>query len=360
MANTNNKTIQIMNNETAFTSNMTNSVVVGVLSYAYLNDMKPSLFEEKEFANSNIASAAFNQSKIKSYHYQRYPTSQEQTSVFRYMPTVFNYSSDTRFSFYSLPRIIRTHQYNSNYTIFGFLKSSYSRKENRQMIRKTFLNFETIPELKDKVKIFFIIGHNGDSTAINTLLEEQEQYNDLVITNVVDTYQNLTIKTMMAEDLFISLNITSEYYMSIDDDVCVDFRRIISILPTFPKTKFYGGSILKAIPSDDPMGVHGVSSKLLPNPIHFAVGPAYIISKDVIECHIKKLKEMKGLFHVDDAFIGYISSLCEAFPKSIPRWMGRGQSMVGHSMKFSSREYCTAHSLKKHQELYEVCSSVYK
>ncbi|KAK8795639.1 hypothetical protein WA158_000296 [Blastocystis sp. Blastoise] len=332
----------------------------GALSYGYLNGTIPPLYQEIDIAQPADLYKGLDINYIQSYHYQL--SSEEDPSVQTDQPYIHRYyefPSTRHFSFYSFPKFENPKHPFDGYMMVGFIKTHWKRNQNRNVIRSTYLDFNKAPILKNRFKLFFVIALSYDKSQIPILLKEQETYNDLIILNTIDTYNNLTLKTLMMEDLFVALNSTTPYYMSIDDDVCVDLYAIYRFLSSRIRRNLYIGSILKEMPTKTLNTKHSIPFCVLPKRIRFAFGPAYIMSRDVVNCHVQYIRMVNGFYHVDDAFVGYLSKLCGIQVHSLGNWMGQGQNMVGHSKEFVSRGYYVANGLGRADHLNEVCASVY-
>ncbi|KAK8814233.1 hypothetical protein WA158_008095 [Blastocystis sp. Blastoise] len=332
-------------------------MVYGVLSYAYLNGTIPKLYEEIDIAQPAELYKNLDLSIMQPYHYQK--SHQISKHYFEYTPETYDIPITRHFSVYSFPTFDNPKHPFDDLLLVGFIKAAPDRFGNRQMIRKSYLNFDKVPMLMNKIKIYFVSTPTDDKVLTTKLLEEQRTYNDLILVNTIDTYSNLTLKTLIMEDLFVAFNSTSKYYMSMDDDTCVDLYQIYLDILIYDKTKFYFGKHLTQYPTDQLIKKHSVPYDVLDNGLKFAFGPSYIMSRDVVFCHIQYIRQLYGFFHVDDLLVGYISSLCGIAPQQSNRWMCSAVKMIGQSLEFPKRNCTTAYGLGKPEQFNEVCISVY-
>ena len=70
--------------------------------------------------------------------------------------------------------------------------------------------------------LVFIVGLQEDKMA--DLEEESDQNGDLVITEHMDSYNNLTLKTMAAFDWMLTFCPQTEYLLKTDDDMFIQVR----------------------------------------------------------------------------------------------------------------------------------------
>ena len=70
--------------------------------------------------------------------------------------------------------------------------------------------------------LVFIVGLQEDKMA--DLEEESDQNGDLVITEHLDSYNNLTLKTLAAFDWMLTFCPQTEYLLKTDDDMFIQVR----------------------------------------------------------------------------------------------------------------------------------------
>ncbi|KIH57743.1 hypothetical protein ANCDUO_12063 [Ancylostoma duodenale] len=60
------------------------------------------------------------------------------------------------------------------------------------------------------------------------LIAEQEQYNDLIVTDVEESYENLVLKVYSVMVFFQQYCISATFLMKVDDDVLIHLDRMFS------------------------------------------------------------------------------------------------------------------------------------
>ena len=198
--------------------------------------------------------------------------------------------------------------------LYTFVISEPSHYEHRRLIRSGWLNKAKFPVLQT----VFILGLSFNPE-INTLVrQESELHNDIVQANFMDTYLNLTLKTMVGMK-WVSLDIIKNrkqvnYVMKLDENVIVNSKSLIEFLNKTARNdkatlqrKMICHKIRKAPVQRDPSDKFGVSKDEYPNdryPIYCA-GPAYIMSSDVPnEIYNLTLQKQTRLFNYEDVFVG--------------------------------------------------------
>ena len=97
---------------------------------------------------------------------------------------------------------------------------------NLIIIRTTWSNRHVSPHLRH----VFIIGNTNNKTINEKLSQEYDQYEDIVQEDFLDTYKNLTIKTMSAIKWASKYCFNTKYVLKIDDDMIINSPRLINYL----------------------------------------------------------------------------------------------------------------------------------
>ena len=99
----------------------------------------------------------------------------------------------------------------------------------RSAIRQTWAN---ISELPRNVKVVFILGQADNATQQFKIQEESNKYGDIVQESFVDTYQNLTIKSLMLLKWFEQNCHQTQYVMKSDDDMYINLQKLNDLVKT--------------------------------------------------------------------------------------------------------------------------------
>lgn len=87
------------------------------------------------------------------------------------------------------------------------------------------------------VKRVFMIGQPHDGATFTKLLAEFDQHRDLVVGNFVDSYRNLTLKSIMALKWISTYCANARYAVKADDDVFVNMAEVTSLIHNLPERK---------------------------------------------------------------------------------------------------------------------------
>nr|XP_023957784.1 beta-1,3-galactosyltransferase 2-like isoform X1 [Chrysemys picta bellii]XP_023957789.1 beta-1,3-galactosyltransferase 2-like isoform X1 [Chrysemys picta bellii]XP_042696623.1 beta-1,3-galactosyltransferase 2-like isoform X1 [Chrysemys picta bellii]XP_042696624.1 beta-1,3-galactosyltransferase 2-like isoform X1 [Chrysemys picta bellii]XP_042696625.1 beta-1,3-galactosyltransferase 2-like isoform X1 [Chrysemys picta bellii]XP_042696626.1 beta-1,3-galactosyltransferase 2-like isoform X1 [Chrys len=111
-------------------------------------------------------------------------------------------------------------------------------KQHREAIRKTWGNESVVPGIK--VVRLFMLGVNSKEQN-EALLRESSQYHDIIQQDFLDTYKNLTLKTIMGLKWVAAYCGGANFVMKTDSDVFVNTEYLIQRLlrPLMPPPQYY-------------------------------------------------------------------------------------------------------------------------
>jgi hypothetical protein len=179
--------------------------------------------------------------------------------------------------------------------IASFVLSSPNRKESRQIIRKTWGSI---------LHPLFVIGIDQNNTQIiDEIKVEAEEYDDIIMEDFIDSYDNLTLKTGFAMKHFIKYFSESTYFMKIDDDVNLNLRKLYENLNESPENSLIGFITKNSPPVRDINDKWFISTceynrKTYPN---YLQGPLYLIPGQFIDPIFQQANQMNS-FKIEDVF----------------------------------------------------------
>ncbi|KAL7833926.1 hypothetical protein AOLI_G00288860 [Acnodon oligacanthus] len=180
--------------------------------------------------------------------------------------------------------------------------------EARNAIRSTWGN-ESVVQNKT-ITVVFSLGLPGIETEKQQkeLRLESERYHDLIQSDFMDTYLNLTIKTMVIMDWLATRCLQASYAMKVDSDMFLNLENLINLLlaPDTPKENYMTGKIMWNIPV-----IRDDSSKwYVPRELYaedyyptYPLGMGYVFSNDLSQKIVEVSKEIKP-FNIEDAYVG--------------------------------------------------------
>ena len=98
-------------------------------------------------------------------------------------------------------------------------------------------------------QVVFLVGQQVNSTHQEQLRSEAEQYGDIVQEAFIDTYANLTVKSLMLLKWFTQHCDNTQYVMKADDDMYINLVKLYELVQANKKPQLLMGSLIcNAIP----------------------------------------------------------------------------------------------------------------
>lgn len=172
------------------------------------------------------------------------------------------------------------------------ITSAHSHQDARLSIRQTWGHYGT----RRDVAIAFILGRTNNKTLENYLNQENYIYGDLIRGHFVDSYNNLTLKTISALEWVDHNCPQAKFVLKTDDDMFINVPKLMAFLDKHQKDKrvIYGRLAKKWKPIRNKKSKYYVSNGQFAAMIFppFTTGPAYVMSADVIhDLYIKALQQ---------------------------------------------------------------------
>ena len=115
---------------------------------------------------------------------------------------------------------------NKNNLLLFTILTRIDNFDRRQLIRSLWSNHT----LKFNFNYVFMIGQSSNETLNQFVMNEFTKYGDIVQENFIDSYYNLTLKTIMSFKWVSKYCSNSVYSVKIDDDVVVNFNLVTNYL----------------------------------------------------------------------------------------------------------------------------------
>lgn len=188
--------------------------------------------------------------------------------------------------------------------------------KDRHIIRNTW-GTEKVVSGKN-IALFFLLGLGKQDE--KDLLEESKQHGDLIQSNFVDSYKNLTIKTMVMLEWLDTYCSEATYAMKIDSDMFLNLPKLIDMLKNTPKTNYLTGLVeRRAI-----VHRHSDSKWFVPYEIYsrnvyppYVLGLGYVLSVDLAKKLLKASHSVKALY-IEDVYLGMCLQHLKLYPADPP------------------------------------------
>ncbi|XP_017558970.1 beta-1,3-galactosyltransferase 2-like [Pygocentrus nattereri] len=183
----------------------------------------------------------------------------------------------------------------------------------RDAIRQTWGN-ESIAEGVGFVRLFLLGIREGLTTSqLQSSIEaESQQYHDIIQQNYIDSYYNLTIKTLMGMHWIATYCPGASYVMKTDSDMFINTEYLIQKLlnPSLPprqeKRKYFTGYLMRGYsPNRNKHSKWYMSPELYPSKRYptFCSGTGYVFSGDLAELIYRASLSIRRL-HLEDVYVG--------------------------------------------------------
>ncbi|XP_063977178.1 beta-1,3-galactosyltransferase 1-like isoform X2 [Diachasmimorpha longicaudata] len=189
--------------------------------------------------------------------------------------------------------------------------SAVGNQQQRMAIRDTWASETDLNSYNSTaIKVVFLLGQSDNETLNNSILEESHEYGDIVQEKFIDTYNNLTIKSVMLLKWVTTNCPQATYLMKTDDDMYINIDNLVKALKSRPQSSgtLIGALICHARPILDPKNKwytpkYMFSEKMYPN---YLSGTGYVMSVDVAS-KLYQSALSTPLLHLEDV---YITGLC--------------------------------------------------
>ncbi|XP_049329235.1 beta-1,3-galactosyltransferase 2-like [Astyanax mexicanus] len=180
--------------------------------------------------------------------------------------------------------------------------------ESRNAIRSTWGNDDLV---KDRtVLVLFLLGlpsGNDSKAQQRRIYEENLQHQDLLQSTFIDSYRNLTIKTMVMLEWLKDRCPQAFFAVKVDDDMLLNIKDLVRMLlnPDTPHSNYITGRVWhNNVVIRDPDSKFYIPPEVYPNDVFppYPLGMCYIMSMDLPEKILKVSKEIKPIF-IEDAYI---------------------------------------------------------
>jgi len=124
---------------------------------------------------------------------------------------------------------------NQNVTLLIMVAISIDKFSNRALLRATWYNKYLVSGLR----VIFLVGMSSNSTLNEKIKEEFHMYHDIVRENFIDSYRNLTIKTIMGIKWASIYCSNAKFYMKSDDNILLNTYRLVKFLENNQNTNTF-------------------------------------------------------------------------------------------------------------------------
>ncbi|XP_060742936.1 beta-1,3-galactosyltransferase 2-like isoform X1 [Tachysurus vachellii] len=180
-------------------------------------------------------------------------------------------------------------------------------REARDAVRNTWGSEKMV---MDKiVRVFFILGQpgpEGREELQQKILHESKEYHDIIQSDFLDSYKNLTIKTMVIMNWLTTYCQNASYAMKIDSDMFLNVNVLMNMLLNAPRENYMTGLVARgAIVLRNPQSKWFLPKDVFPEDFYppYALGLGYVLSMDIPEKLLEGSKHVKPVY-IEDVYLG--------------------------------------------------------
>ncbi|KAE9413988.1 hypothetical protein Angca_006172 [Angiostrongylus cantonensis] len=198
--------------------------------------------------------------------------------------------------------------------IVATVLSRVDRFENRQAIRDSWASAQHSLSVKTgRVVTYFLLSEPNSIHDFLMVRKEQKKHNDLIVTSLTESYQNLVYKVYASIVFHQQYCPLASFLMKIDDDVGIHIDRMLNLwnIDKNASMSLYGHLIENVLPIRDPNSKWFVSEHVWPNQ-HFptyCAGSTYLMGRSAGRAILDEARNFPP-FEIEDLF--YTGILAES------------------------------------------------
>ncbi|XP_042349783.1 beta-1,3-galactosyltransferase 2-like [Plectropomus leopardus] len=181
-------------------------------------------------------------------------------------------------------------------------------REARDAIRNTWGKETTV--LGQVVRHYFLLGlskeEDGTEAFKKQVLQESQRYHDILQSDFLDSYNNLTIKTMLMFEWLGSHCPKTSYAMKVDSDMFLNVHNLVDMLLKAPRHRYMTGMVMRgAAVHRDPTSKWFMPVSAFPEPTYppYAMGLGYVFSLDLPGKIVAASAHVKAVY-IEDVYVG--------------------------------------------------------
>ncbi|XP_048145751.1 beta-1,3-galactosyltransferase 2-like [Corvus hawaiiensis] len=176
----------------------------------------------------------------------------------------------------------------------------------RDAVRRTWGNESAVPGLS-VLRLFLLGVHPVFGAELRPVLQEEDKlHGDLLQQDFLDTYNNLTLKTLMGLEWVSRFCPNATYVMKADHDVFLNLEFLAGRLLQPLRTNFMTGYVYRWTgPLRNPAYKWFVPREVYPNDTYppYCGGPGYVLSGDLAR-RVFAVAQTLPAINMEDAFVG--------------------------------------------------------
>lgn len=203
--------------------------------------------------------------------------------------------------------------------IAAFIPSAVDNNEKRFALRQTWARRQ------EQIRFIFVLGKSLNNSILNSkIIEESNKYGDIVQGDFLDTYQNLTLKTIFGLKWMSVYCQNAQFLLKVDDDIVVNTHLLLNYFQSNLHTQatMFGRVYDKAYPFRDKGYKWYVSFEEYAGDFYpkYCAGKAYLMTQDLASKMVESTKLVKP-FIFEDVYVGMLAEYLKISFRHIAEFM---------------------------------------
>ncbi|XP_029973575.1 beta-1,3-galactosyltransferase 2-like [Salarias fasciatus] len=181
-------------------------------------------------------------------------------------------------------------------------------REARDAIRNTWGKETSV--LNRVVSHYFLLGlsagRDGTEPVEGAVLEESREHHDILQSDFLDSYHNLTIKTMVMFEWLSTHCPNTSYAMKVDSDIFLNVHKLVDMLLTAPRRRYVTGLVARgALVLRFHQSKWFVPASVFPDPVYppYVLGLGYVFSLDLTRAILEAAPHVRAIY-IEDVYVG--------------------------------------------------------
>ncbi|KAM9850227.1 beta-1,3-galactosyltransferase 1-like isoform 3-T3 [Aulostomus maculatus] len=141
---------------------------------------------------------------------------------------------------------------------------------------------------------------------IMNVFQESQEHRDILQSDFLDSYNNLTIKTMLMFEWLSAHCPQTSYAMKIDTDIFLNVHNLVAMLSEAPRQRYLTGLVVRDAPVlRDHNSKWFLPTSAFPESTYppYALGLGYVFSLDLCKLIVEASKDVKAVY-IEDVYVG--------------------------------------------------------
>uniref|UniRef100_A0A182J347 Hexosyltransferase n=1 Tax=Anopheles atroparvus TaxID=41427 RepID=A0A182J347_ANOAO len=208
-------------------------------------------------------------------------------------------------------------------TLLILVTSAPTHREQRLAIRQSWGHYGS----RRDISIGFIVGQTNEARVEDQLAAESYMYSDLIRGNFIDSYRNLTLKTISLLEWTKLHCPNASFLLKTDDDMFINVPKLLQFMEAHNSQRrtIFGRLAKKWKPIRNKKSKYYVSPEQYYPPVFppFTTGPAYLLTADIISEMFDKSLSQTYLKLEDVYTTGIVAQLLNIHRVNVKEFLNR-------------------------------------